>query len=107
MPYFITSFQKPLHHKAGDYNRDIKRVSPLFPNRYYAEKYLYGLMSKNRHSGMFLRIDWNIRHNPVVYADLDEMGGLVRFRSRDGYHWTSAITLQEFRQRLIRMSKYA
>ncbi len=106
MSYWITLFEKPLNHKKGDYNRDVKVVSPIFSNRYQVEKYLYGLMLQNRTTNKFLRIDWNVRPNPVVYADLNEEGGIVRFLQRDKLHWSSAITLPEFRLRLLRMAKY-
>jgi hypothetical protein len=106
MPYFIIQFDKPHHHKKGDYNRDIRRIGGLFPNKLEAERQLCKIMNQNRTTGKFLRIDRNVRQNPIAYADLNEFGGLVRFKSRDGFHWSSAITLQEFRQRLARMSRY-
>ncbi len=97
------SFRKPLNHKKGDYNEDIRRVSPLFPNLIQAESYLHNLMNRNRQPGKFLRIDKNVVKNPIVYADLNEDGGLVRFKKPDGFHWTRAITLQEFGNKLMRI----
>ncbi len=105
--YQIVQFEKPNNHKKGGYNKDVKLVSPVFPNIFQAEKYLYDLMNKYRQDGKFLRIDRGVRYNPVVYADLNSDGGLVRFKHRDGIHWTSAITLPEFRQKLTRMAKYS
>ena len=58
------------------------------------------IMTKYRTPGLFARVDRNKLMNPVIYADLNEHGGIVRFKEKDGYHWSSAISLSEFRQRL-------
>ena len=100
--YFIVLFDKPGNHRAGAYNRDIKRLSPLLPNITSAMIYLSRLMAKYREPGFFMRIDKGKRMNPVAYADLNEYGGIVRFKDKDGYHWSPAISLAEFRQKLAR-----
>ncbi len=102
MAYMITLFDKPHNHRTGAYNRDIKRVSPVLPTVTDAEIHLSRLMGKYRESGLFLRVDKGKIKNPVIYADLNEEGGIVRFKERDGYHWSPAITLAEFRHLLAR-----
>jgi hypothetical protein len=99
--YWITQFKKVNHHKIGAYNVDLKRVGDIYPNILAAEKALAKIMDTYRHKA-FVRIDHNVASNPVAYADLDESGGIVRFLSRDKFHWTSAITLGEFKARLAR-----
>lgn len=101
--YFITQFKKVNHHKIGAYNVDLRRIGEFYPNILEAEKALAKLMSSHRFK-TFVRIDRNVSPNPVVYADLDESGGIVRFLSRDKFHWTRAITLDEFKARLARRS---
>ncbi len=98
--YFVVLFDKPGNHRAGAYNRDIKRISPVLPNLTAAMVHLSRLMGKHRESGFFMRIDKGKRMNPVAYADLNENGGIVRFKQKDGYHWSSAISLAEFRKKL-------
>ncbi len=102
MPYFITQFQHPKKHRAGQISRDLKRIGIIYPNQHEAEKALYELMNKNRVDNVFLRIDRNVPYNPVVFADLNKNGGLVRFHRSDGYHWTGSFTLAEFKKRITR-----
>ena len=105
MPYFIMQFKKPSKHRAGQVNVDTGQIGGLYPNLHEAEKALYNLMDINRYVA-FLRIDRNVLRNSVVYADLDVNGGVVRFRQRDQYHFSSSIPLIQFGRRLVRRELY-
>ncbi len=105
--YYIVQFAKSAKHRTGTFNRTIKQIGPLYPNRYQAEAALFKIMDTNRVSDIFLRIDWNVSPNPIAYADLDGSGGVVRFRRRDNYHFSPQITLAEFGQRLARLKPKA
>ncbi len=102
MPYFITQFRKPKIHRAGHVNRDLKHIGPAYPNFEEAKKVLCELMDKNRVPDVYLRIDHNVSHNAVAYADLDKNGGVIRFRQRDKFHFSDQITLAEFKERLAK-----
>jgi len=105
MPYFIIQFKKPKKHRAGQVNVDTGQIGEAYPNLHEAEKALYNIMDINRFPA-FVRIDRNVLRNSVAYADLDASGGVVRFRKRDQYHFTSAIPLIQFGQRLMRRELY-
>lgn len=105
MPYFIIQFKKPKKHRAGQVNVDVGQIGDSYPNLHKAEKALYNLMDINRYP-IFLRIDRNVLRNSVIYADLGINGGVVRFRKRDQYHFTSAIPLIQFGRRLVRRELY-
>ncbi len=102
MPYLIILFEKLGNHRKGATNIDIKRLARPFPNLLEAEQRLYEYMSKHRTPGVFLRIDKNVRHNPIAFADLNIDGGIIRFKSRDNIHWSKSISLSKFYQRILR-----
>ena len=99
--YFITQFVKPKKHRAGQVNKDKRIFSGRYRSRPEALKALCDYMDKHRINDMSLRLDRNVRPNPIAYADLDENGGVVRFKLPDGFHFSSQITLDEFKRRLL------
>lgn len=101
MPYQIMQFRKPKKHRAGYSNRDIRRIGKPYPNITEALNALARIMDKNRFQ-TYLRLDKDVRYNAVAYADLDESGGVIRFRQRDNFHFGHQITLNEFKARLAR-----
>jgi len=104
--YFITQFRRPRKHRVGQVSKDLKQIGGIYPNQHEAEKALYEIMDRNRVNHIYLRLDRNVSHNPVAYADLDINGGIVRFRKGDGFHFTSAITLTEFKERLAKQEEW-
>jgi len=102
MPYFIMQFKKPKKHRAGTFIVDTGQIGEDYSNLHKAEMALARLMDETRIGGIFLRIDRNVLRNSVVYADLDASGGVVRFRKRDQYHFSSSITLDQFKVILAR-----
>ena len=101
--YTVTAFHKVNNHKKGAYNRDIKVIAQA-TNRLAAEKALFNFMHITRKEGIFARIDWNIKANTIVFGDCSDNGGVVRFRQRDGLHWSHSYTLQEFKSRILRLA---
>jgi hypothetical protein len=99
--YFITQFHKPRKHKAGYNNKDIGQIGQTYSTLNDALKALYDLMDKHRLTA-YLRLDRNVKFNAIAYADLDTSGGVVRFRQRDNIHFSSQISLVEFKEILAR-----
>ncbi len=97
--YFIIQFAKPKKHRAGQVNRDMRQIGDTYHNALDAQVALANYMDKHR-AKAFLRIDRNARNNSIVYGDLNENGGVVRFRLRDNFHFSNSIPLSEFTKRL-------
>ena len=99
--YAIVQFRKPTKHIKGQVNHDVGAIGKPYPNRESAEKALCELMDRNRTNGIYVKIEYNgLRGDNIAYADLDSNGGVVRFRSRDKIHFSSQISLAEFKERI-------
>ena len=104
MSYMIFQFTRPKIHRAGQVTKDLRRIGPIYANLEQAEQALCNLMDKNRRPNIFLRLDRNVRANPVAYADLSPDGGVVRFKQRSGKYPVD-IPLDEFKERLSKKGK--